>query len=692
MSIDPHSPNRVRLSIIGPVRVETPDSEPIKLPRRAYQVLAGLALAPEHKMLRTDITEIVWPLSEPKSRDVLLHQTRRSILDAFRSCIPEPAVVFINRVISLDVTYISLDIDEARALAKTSTESDAPNQILKASVMFEQLAGSAALMADFPSSFESERKAFNALRQDVYRAGWQAAVALGEETTATIFERRLRETGYTEPLTKVAHKPSNIEPTFVLPIQKSVITPPILETKRFPFLASKRILWAGTLLAVGVIASTVMIRSNRGGAPHTQNQRTYFTYSNNASGSTHATAVKALKNGDTAVMTSVTPNGGADRQVVHKVSSVGKLLWSTPFELRGFDRAIGHTITVDSMGNVFAMGKVFVSQSGLLNAGSGWHPVILRITPEGMISRGVIIPYLYRGDGTDFQFAPDNVGGVWVSMNISHTTRGPGTALCHVKKDGSISALTVMANAKTRIAKLFPIPDGSVVALGSNGNVRDGRKAGTFVTRLGEGGRTIWYTPLDGSLATTVAAVQNHNDTLAFVNDQTVPVNAKTLTNKSKLISINLISGKILNSIPIDNPMVNQTYYLTASTNTNDYVVASTESSPSSSSNINFIFVNSTSNSASLKISANIPNTSRINGISYLSSNGSRTFRAMVNVTISGKNNQKATLYVHKDRERDIEISPLSSLGEVLPMNIDKSVAAINSGNTFKLLRLDDIR
>jgi hypothetical protein len=249
-----------------------------------------------------------------------------------------------------------------------------------------------------------------------------------------------------------------------------------------------------------------------------------------------------------------------------------------------------------------------------------------------------------------------------------------------------------MPNAKTRIAKLFPILDGSVVALGSNGNVRGGTKAGTFVTKLGQGGRTVWYTPLDGSLDTTAAAVQTHSDTLALVTKQTVPDNAKTPTNNSKLISINLISGKILKSISLDNPMVDQTYYLAASTDTNDYVIASTESSPGGSNSIDFIFANSASNEASLKISANIANTSRINSISYLSSAGSRTFRALVNVTMSGKNNQKATLYVHKDQARDIEISSLSSLGEVLPMNIDKGVAAINTGNTFQLMRLDDIR
>jgi hypothetical protein len=176
------------------------------------------------------------------------------------------------------------------------------------------------------------------------------------------------------------------------------------------------------------------------------------------------------------------------------------------------------------------------------------------------------------------------------------------------------------------------------------------------------------------------------------VTKQTVPDNAKTPTNNSKLISINLISGKILKSISLDNPMVDQTYYLTASTDTNDYVIASTESSPGGSNNIGFIFANNASNEATLKISANIANTSRINSISYLSSAGSRTFRALVNVTMSGKNNQKATLYVHKDQARDIEISSLSSLGEVLPMNIDKGVAAINTGNTFQLMRLDDIR
>ena len=692
MSIDKQSLNQIRLSVIGLVRIETPDAEPIKLPRRAYQVLAALALAPEHKMLRTDVTEIVWPQSDAKSRDVLLHQSRRSILDAFPSSIPVPPVVFINRVISLDVTYLTLDIDQARDLAKISIENDLPHQVLQASVKFEQLAGSAALIANFPDTFDAERNAFNALRQDVYRAGWQAAVALGEDTTATLFEKRLHETGDIAPLSTTTRKFSNIEPTFTIPVQENALPRPKIETKRSSLPASKIILLAVALLAIGVIAATVMIRSNRGGTSHKQSQRAYFTYSNNASGCTQATVVKSLKNGDIAVMASVTPSGGAVKHIVHKVSKVGKLLWSTPFELSGFDDPKGLTITVDTLGNVFALGKVFVSQSGLLNITPGWYPVILRINSEGMISRGVVVPYPYRGDGTDYQSAPDNAGGVWVTMHISHGTRGPSTALCHISKDASISGLTVIPNANTRITKLFSTLDGFVVALGSNMNARGATKTGTFVTKYGDGGRTVWSTPVDGTLDASVAAIQNNSDSLALVTKQTVSNNSKTPAIKSKLFNINLISGKIIKSIPLENSMVDQTYYLTASANTNDYVIASTENSPGGSNNIGFIFANSASNEASLKISANIANTSRINGISYLSSAGSRTFRALVNVTMSGKNNQKATMYVHKDRARDIEMSSLSGLGDVLPTNVDKGIAAINIGNTFQLMRLGDIR
>ena len=688
MSIDTPSLNHIRLSVIGPVRIETPDTEPVKLPRRAYQVLAGLALAPEHKMLRTDITKIVWPLSEPKSQDVLLHQTRRAIVDALQIYISEPPVVFFDRVITLDVTYIDIDIVQASLLARRVLESNDLTSIIDLTTRFDGLAGSAVLLADFPGTFDAERCAFNDLRHSVLLAGWAAAVQLGDVTREAAFEHRLRNTGYTAQLSKTTLAHSAEANSAKRLVQSPVFTPDDKDKKvAKPWRGGKIVI--ATLLSFGLITAILSMRFLRSEPVHKQSPHTFFTYSNYGPTISKAIGVWVLPGADIAVLTSKTVSNAPARYFLHRVSPNGSLRWSTPLELSGFDRATSYTISGDTTGNLFVMGKVFVSQSGLVSPTPGWHPIVMRIASDGTISRSVIIPYPYRGEGSDFVCVPDNTGGIWVSMLISHNKRGPSTALCHIEKNGSLVSMSVMHNPKAHVSKLFTSPDGSVIMIGSAGSDGTGRQTGILITKLGLMGRTLWSTPINGTLDQVMRAVQYRDDLISMVVKHPRSSSDDNPVGKASLIMIKAKTGKIDNKITLDDPDETEHFYLATSDRSNDYVIASTSST---SNDIGFIFADSASNEATLKISANIANTSHINGISYLSSAGSRTFRALVNVTMSGKANQKATFYVHKDRARDIEMSSLSDLGEIPPMNIDKGVAAINTGNTFKLMRLDDIR
>jgi DNA-binding SARP family transcriptional activator len=45
----------------------------VKLTRKLWYVLALLAIAPDAEMLRTELTALAWPLSDERSRDVLMH-------------------------------------------------------------------------------------------------------------------------------------------------------------------------------------------------------------------------------------------------------------------------------------------------------------------------------------------------------------------------------------------------------------------------------------------------------------------------------------------------------------------------------------------------------------------------------------------------------------------------------------------
>ena len=692
MSIDPHSPNRVRLSVIGPVRLETADSEPIKLPRRAYQVLAGLALAPEHEMLRTDITEIVWPLSEPKSRDVLLHQTRRAILEALRSSTPEPAVVFERRFIRLDSTYIEVDYNRAVLIAGRAIESSDARIVLESASTFDQIARSAVLLADFPANFDADRSVFNELRHSVLVAGWSAAVQLGDLSKEIAFERRLRETGFTAPLSRseLVHRTVEINHAKTFAQNPSVTKDDNRNRNTKP--QKQRRFVVSVLLGFGLIATILPMCLLRIGLTNKSGSPIFFTYPNNERVTCIAIGTKALPKGETAVLTSSVLSNGISRFKLHKISRDGQLRWSTPLEVSGFDSPTIFSISADRTGNIFAIGKVLVKQTTPESTTANWYPIVLRITSEGTNSNGTILPYVYLGDGSDMRNDPDHNGGVWVATHIAHSEHGSSLAVCHIGANGPLGPFKVLGDADLQVTNVFTSTNGSVVVIGSNGTDSEGKPIGAFITKLGMMGRTLWYTPINGTLEHLTTAVKKHDDVVSLLVRQTAdPVTAKS-SKKTSLLMVSANTGKVVKKIPLDHSDENSHYYLAASTDTNDYVIASTESSPGGSNNIGFIFANSASNEASLKISANIANTSRINGISYLSSAGSRTFRALVNVAMSGKNNQKATLYVHKDQARDIEISSLSSLGEVLPMNIDKGVAAINTGNTFQLMRLDDIR
>ena len=170
---------------------------PFQLTRKHWYVLGLVATAHNYLINRKELTDTVWPLSDEKSRSVLLHNWRRSLVTATANILPTVPVIISED----DVTFINKDIDvdyhECGRLAKMVLTSDDAQTVLDAGTAFDTLAEDKVLLPSFSSSFLELRERFDQQRIAVLRRTWQAEAHLqpSSKSVTSTFELRLRRLG-----------------------------------------------------------------------------------------------------------------------------------------------------------------------------------------------------------------------------------------------------------------------------------------------------------------------------------------------------------------------------------------------------------------------------------------------------------------------------------------------------------------
>jgi len=170
---------------------------PFQLTRKLWYVLALVASSQNAQMMRRELSEAVWPLSDEKSRNVLLHNWRRAVVAASKPIIPDVPVLVTEDDVSITTKHIDIDYQECIRFAKIALSSDDAHIVLKAGTAFDAIAADKTLIPMFASSFIELREQFDKQRLAVLRRSWQAEAYLNPEAQAlsSQFESRLRTLG-----------------------------------------------------------------------------------------------------------------------------------------------------------------------------------------------------------------------------------------------------------------------------------------------------------------------------------------------------------------------------------------------------------------------------------------------------------------------------------------------------------------
>lgn len=186
---------RPLLHLLGQCEL-TVDGAPVanQITRKHWYVLGLVATSPNCKIGRQDLMEIVWPLSDDKSRSVLLYTWRRHIVATTTPFNPDTPILITEDDVSINANCLAIDYQECLSLAKIVLTSDDAHAVLESGTAFDAIAQDKVLLPTFTSAFVEVREQFDKQRLAVLRRTCQAEAYLQPESQplTSKFELRLR--------------------------------------------------------------------------------------------------------------------------------------------------------------------------------------------------------------------------------------------------------------------------------------------------------------------------------------------------------------------------------------------------------------------------------------------------------------------------------------------------------------------
>ena len=408
-------------------------STEVKLTRKIWYVLALLATAPNAEILRSELTEIAWPLSDDRSRDVLMHKWRKAVVDAFAELGASPVVVISERLVTLDTTLITIDYLECLRIGTTILASLSAAATLEATIEFDALATDQILLAGHPEAFETQRAEFDALRIQCLERGWKAAITCGNEEASTLFANRLRSLGFTGHL----HIEADTD-EFV--IRK--------DSKPRNFTQG-----IAALLVLGLFATPIILGriSQPPPAPRMSGNLfpdqaptdigRYIQYEYQPKPEDQVTQSEAIATvqvpGHGTVTTGTVRHKNLDQQILTvRTTADRKLVWSTLTpQVQGFQYFPQH-ITSDKFGNVFVGAHVNIMIKESSGRVPGLYLALLKYSPDGKLLSTSISQYPQDRIPHLIRIVSDLEGGAWL-FSTGYKDAGSVSILrMHLKPSG----------------------------------------------------------------------------------------------------------------------------------------------------------------------------------------------------------------------------------------------------------------
>ena len=656
----------------------------VKLTRKIWYVLALLATTPDAEMLRSELTAIAWPLSDDRSRDVLMHKWRKSVVDAFAELGAQPVVVISERVVKLDTTLITVDYLECLRIGSVILSSYSAAATLVAAIEFDALATDQILLAAHPEAFETQRAEFDALRLQCLERGWKAANTCGNDAAATHFANRLKSLGFTGDL--------YIEPD----AQEFVIG---RETKPRNYAQG-----IAALLLIGLFSTPIILgrisqpppAKRMSGSLIPDQAPTYigrfiqYEYKPKPEDQvTLSEAVAAVQvPGRGTVTTGTVRHKNLDQQILTVYTTANrKVRWSTLTPpVQGVQYFPDH-VTSDKFGNVFVGAHVNIMIRESAGRAPGRYLAILKYGPDGKLLSTSISKYPQDRILHLVRIVSDTEGGAWLFSTGYKDSNSVSILRMHLKASGDLD--DALSTGKG-VAELTAVAQGSkgenylisTVYRGSSApNASDWQ-----VQRISKDGKLEWTKTIDSPAHQndffSDAALASNGDVLVFGPLGTATLDGVVRSIPS-VVRLDAGTGRIKKLEQTQTHFLNTRVMLAPIPALDMYVLGSYDMVENGSTSVYFYRSRPSDEYSSLSMAVGLPKkmkAKRIVSMYYRGSIGS--FSALLQ-PLESPGQRLALIYVNKYSGTDITTGILTTDRLVHYNQSDANVVAGRFGKNF---------
>lgn len=657
---------------------------PVRITRKLWYVIGLIGTSPNCEVEREELTEAAWPLSDDKSRNVLLHMWRKSILDATADVITGTPVRITEHHVSIDTTCVCVDFQECYRLAKIVLHSDDAELVLDAGTAYDALAEDKILLPSFPTAFMEIRKDFDTQRKAVLRRTWQAENHLNGEPyrVSSVFATRLRTLGDTNEVGSPA-----------IPFKSHQSNPPD-RTKSYP---SASQVTAGAIIAIIITAPIVVGRLNTPsksdlpvGLSKSVNKpisdlsrRVLFQLTKPDIERSLATSITTSQDGQIFVAGTAIKRDGSRQLITAKLAKSGKVRWLSTLDCEAGIFYTPKQVLHTPAGRTYVASRVRAEVGNARRLAQGSYFAITTFTQDGVR----VAERIHPGEIDDnlpysIQLITDLKGGAVAIANAK--TESPVLVL-HAP-DGSAEANSISFPSSFRITdaltdgKLTQFLLGYVTTRTSKGMRHD-----WSVQAVNKVGKVVWTRTIKGATgptSTNVRGVINHQGNLVIYGALPTPEQQTAGRVVASIVTLSQTTGAVIQQDHYDSENQNLDFALCTLPAAMATVIGVTQRSPNGSERITMHRFGNAETDTALTLTVRLPGHQRVGSFVSLTFDTNGALNALLR-PIPQKSSNVALTYIRKYYGREISTGSLSSS---IPFAYTKTAGGYVAGhynNTF---------
>lgn len=604
----------------------------VQIARKHWFVLGLVATSPGSQIGRVELIEATWPLSDDKSRNVLLHMWRRSVVDATSPITPAPAAHINEDCVYIDTTCLAIDYQECLLLAEAALTSDDADVVLQAGTAFDALAEDKILLPSFPSAFVDVRREFDIQRRAVLRRAWQAEMHVDPDAHSG-FESRLRSLGDLNTIGEPAI------PFKALPSRARVPTPTrIIVSATSRLIATMFIaVTIATPIVLGFLSTTPKQRVPYvlGSSVHKPisdlSRRVIFALRDPDIKGSAATAIYSTpKNQLIAAGNALLTNG--DRQaILVLLNKTGKARWVTKQnDVKGIT-TVPKDIFSSESGRIYVASELIAQPSNARTLAPGSYLAVSVFTRDGQRLVERIHPVaIAQNAPSPIRLISDLKGGVHA---FATSVSNDATLTLHVPAGpASATPSPLMSLSKAfRITDAISDGSGHMFLLGYVPvNTSAGLRLDWHIQALDKASKTLWTREIRGAVgaaSTLVRGVINADGDLVAYGPLPTRKPRQRGRNVASMMTLSSLTGDIIFRDQFDTENQNPNFALCGLPVGKSSIIAVTTHSPDGSDSFTIHRVGNGTTDTAITITLQFPRNSRLDSIIsfYVNNNGALT-------------------------------------------------------------------